>query len=158
MSEGIGWTSTSARYVARCPDAAAPWGLLQRERCGRQRPGERLRAAAQIRSIGVSRRRAIAVGIPAPIVRSAGFSATAGCCSRGGAPGSVPAPRRHPDHRQRVQVELRYAGQIVTIEVDETTLRVYDQRDHVIKTVPCTSGKEVRRHKAYGHTTNRQIG
>jgi hypothetical protein len=27
---------------------------------------------------------------------------------------------------QRVQVGLRYAGQIVTIEIDETTLRVYD--------------------------------
>jgi hypothetical protein len=26
---------------------------------------------------------------------------------------------------QRVQVGLRYAGQIVTIEVDEATLRVY---------------------------------
>jgi hypothetical protein len=30
---------------------------------------------------------------------------------------------------QRVQVGLRYADQIVTIEVDETTLRVYDQRN-----------------------------
>jgi hypothetical protein len=27
---------------------------------------------------------------------------------------------------RRVQVGLRYAGQIVTIEVDDTTLRVYD--------------------------------
>jgi hypothetical protein len=53
---------------------------------------------------------------------------------------------------QRVQVGLRHAGQIVTIEVDETTLRVYDQRDHLIKNVPRTSRKEVRRHKAYGHT------
>jgi hypothetical protein len=55
---------------------------------------------------------------------------------------------------QRMQVGLRYAGQIVTIEVGETTLRVYDQRDHLIKNVPRTSRKEVRRHKAYGHTTN----
>jgi hypothetical protein len=59
---------------------------------------------------------------------------------------------------QRVQVGLRYAGQIVTIEVDETTLRVYDQHDHLIKNVPRTSRKEVRRHKAYGHTTNHQTG
>ena len=59
---------------------------------------------------------------------------------------------------QRVQVGLRYAGQIVTIEVDETTLRLYDHRDHLIKTVPRTSRKEVRRHKAYGHTTNHQTG
>lgn len=59
---------------------------------------------------------------------------------------------------QRVQVGLRYAGQIVTIEVDETTLHVYDQRDHLIKTVPRTSRKEVRRRKAYGHTTNQKTG
>jgi hypothetical protein len=59
---------------------------------------------------------------------------------------------------QRVQVGLRYAGQIVTIEVDETTLRVYDPREHLIKTVPRTSRKEVRRHKAYGHTTNQKTG
>jgi hypothetical protein len=30
---------------------------------------------------------------------------------------------------QHVQVGLHYAGQIGTIEVDETTLRIYDQRD-----------------------------
>lgn len=59
---------------------------------------------------------------------------------------------------QRVQVGLRYAGQIVTIEVDETTLSVYDQRDHLIKHVPRTSRKEVARHKAYGHTTNHKTG
>jgi transposase InsO family protein len=59
---------------------------------------------------------------------------------------------------QRIQVGLRYAGQIVTIEVDETTLRLYDQHDHLIKTVPRTSRKEVRRHKAYGHTTNQKTG
>ncbi|MBA2474084.1 MAG: hypothetical protein H0V41_18320 [Pseudonocardiales bacterium] len=59
---------------------------------------------------------------------------------------------------QRVQVGLRYAGQIVTIEVDETTLRVYDHRNHLIKTVPRTSHKEITRHKAYGHTTNRKTG
>ncbi|HZS21526.1 MAG TPA: hypothetical protein VFA63_11130 [Pseudonocardiaceae bacterium] len=55
---------------------------------------------------------------------------------------------------QRVQVGLRYAGQIVTIEVDDTTLRIYDQHDHLIKNVPRTSRKEVCRRKAYGHTTN----
>jgi hypothetical protein len=59
---------------------------------------------------------------------------------------------------QRVQVGLRYAGQIVTIEVDETTLRVYDHREHLIKHVPRTSRKEVTRHKAYGHTTNHKTG
>jgi hypothetical protein len=59
---------------------------------------------------------------------------------------------------QRVQVGLRYAGQIVTIEVDETTLRVYDQHEHLIKNLPRTSRKEVTRHKAYGHTTNQKTG
>ena len=56
----------------------------------------------------------------------------------------------------RIQVGLRYAGQIVTIEVDDTTRRVYDHHDQLIKNVPGTSRKEVARHKAYGHTTNRQ--
>jgi hypothetical protein len=39
-------------------------------------------------------------------------------------------------------------GQIVTIEVDDTTLRVYDHRDHLIKHGPRTSHKEDTRHKA----------
>jgi hypothetical protein len=59
---------------------------------------------------------------------------------------------------QRVQAGLRYASQIVNIEVDETTLRIYDHHDHLIKTVPRTSRKEVTRHKAYGHTTNHKTG
>jgi hypothetical protein len=59
---------------------------------------------------------------------------------------------------QRIQVGLRHAGQIITIELDETTLRLYDQHDQLIKTVPRTSRKEVTRHKAYGHTTNQKTG
>jgi hypothetical protein len=59
---------------------------------------------------------------------------------------------------QRVQVRLHYAGQIVTIELDETPLRVYDHRDHLIKAVPRTSRKKVHRHKTYGHTTNHKTG
>jgi hypothetical protein len=43
---------------------------------------------------------------------------------------------------QRVQVGLRYAGQIVTIEVDQTTLRIYDQRNHLIKTCPAPAAKK----------------
>jgi hypothetical protein len=35
---------------------------------------------------------------------------------------------------QCVQAGLRYAGQMVTIKVDETTLCVYDQHDQSIKT------------------------
>jgi hypothetical protein len=85
-------------------------------------------------------------------------------------PGPTPLPDQHPTRvertvscrggtqiiGQRIQVGLRYAGQIVTIEVDETTLRLYDQHEHLIKHVPRTSRKEVTRHKAYGHTTNRK--
>jgi hypothetical protein len=56
---------------------------------------------------------------------------------------------------QGIQVGLRYAGQILSIEVDETTLRVHDQCERLIKTVPRTSRKEVRRHKAYGHTNQK---
>jgi hypothetical protein len=52
----------------------------------------------------------------------------------------------------------RGEGQIVTIEVDDTTLRIYDHRDHLIKTIPRTSRKEIRRHKAYGATTNQKTG
>lgn len=33
-----------------------------------------------------------------------------------------------------------------------------DHHEHLIKTVPRTSRMEVRRHKAYGHTTNRKTG
>jgi hypothetical protein len=43
-------------------------------------------------------------------------------------------------------------------EVDGTTLQVYDQHEHLIKKVPRTSRKEIRRHKAYGHTTNHKTG
>jgi hypothetical protein len=57
---------------------------------------------------------------------------------------------------QCVQVGLRCAGQIVTIEVNETPdLRPPRPLD---QTVPRTSRKEVTRHKAYGHITNRKTG
>ena len=41
---------------------------------------------------------------------------------------------------QRVQVRLGYAGQIVTIEVDETTLRIYD-RNHLIRMFPAPAAR-----------------
>jgi transposase InsO family protein len=53
---------------------------------------------------------------------------------------------------QRVQVGFRYAGATVTIEVDDTVLRVLDQHDDVLTVVPRSSRKEVTRYKAYGHT------
>jgi hypothetical protein len=42
--------------------------------------------------------------------------------------------------------------------VDDTILRVSDQRDQLIQKLPSTSHNEVRRHKAYDHTTKHQTG
>jgi hypothetical protein len=53
---------------------------------------------------------------------------------------------------QRVQVGFRHARATVTIEVDDTVLRILDQHDDILTVVPRTSRKEVTRYKAYGHT------
>ena len=42
------------------------------------------------------------------------------------------------------------------LAVDDNTLCAYDQRERLIKTFPRTNRKEITRHKAYGHTTNRK--
>ncbi len=52
---------------------------------------------------------------------------------------------------QRVQVGLRHAGTIVSVEVQDTTLVVRDDNGTTIKDVPRQNHQEVRRHKAYGH-------
>lgn len=52
---------------------------------------------------------------------------------------------------QSVQVGFRYAGRVVTIEVDETMLRVFDDADEMITTVPRVNTNPAVRHKAYGH-------
>jgi len=57
---------------------------------------------------------------------------------------------------QRVQVGFRYAGATVTIEVDDTVLRVLDQHDDILTVVPRSSRKEVSRYKAYGHSNPAQ--
>jgi hypothetical protein len=54
---------------------------------------------------------------------------------------------------QRVQVGFRYAGATVTIEVEDTVLRVLDQHDEVLAVIARTTRKEVTRYKAYGHTS-----
>lgn len=59
---------------------------------------------------------------------------------------------------QHIQVGLRHARRIVTIEIHETVLRVFDDHDEPITTVPRTSTKEVKRHKAYGHTDRSTTG
>jgi hypothetical protein len=57
---------------------------------------------------------------------------------------------------QRVQVGFRHAGATITIEVDDTVLRVLDQHDEIITVVARTTRKEVSRYKAYGHTNRAQ--
>jgi transposase InsO family protein len=52
---------------------------------------------------------------------------------------------------QRVQVGYAHRNTIVTVEIDETVLRLYDQHDTLIKVVPRTSQKEVTRYKAYAY-------
>ncbi len=54
---------------------------------------------------------------------------------------------------QRVQVGMPHAGQIVTVEVEDTTLRVLDEEETILKTVPRRTTTAVTRHKAYGHRT-----
>jgi hypothetical protein len=58
---------------------------------------------------------------------------------------------------QKIQVGLRHASRIVTIEINDTTLRVLDDHDELITTVPRTSRKELHRFKAYGKNTNHNI-
>jgi hypothetical protein len=52
--------------------------------------------------------------------------------------------------RQRIQVGMTYAGQIVTIDLGDTSLRVIDQHGELITTVPRVSDGEISRFKAYG--------
>lgn len=92
-----------------------------------------------------------------------------------GARAAGPPPK--PDHRpartqrrvssrgdthvigQRVPVGQRHAGRIVTIDIGETLLRVYDERgDTLINQVPRTSIKPLARFKAYGVNHNRNTG
>lgn len=53
---------------------------------------------------------------------------------------------------QRVHVGFHHAGQTVTIEVEDTVLRVLDAHDQILTAVARTSRNEVTRYKAYGHT------
>jgi hypothetical protein len=50
---------------------------------------------------------------------------------------------------QRVQVGFGHRNTIVTVEIDETVLRLFDEHDKLIKVMPRTSHKEVSRYKAY---------
>ena len=58
---------------------------------------------------------------------------------------------------QQVQVGMVHARTVVTVEVTDTTLHVFDHDGHRLRTVPRTTTKEVTRFKAYG-TKNRTTG
>ena len=52
--------------------------------------------------------------------------------------------------RQRIHVGFSHAGQTVTIQLDDTTLRVIDQHGELITIVPRMSDGEISRFKVYG--------
>jgi hypothetical protein len=52
--------------------------------------------------------------------------------------------------RQRVQVGLPHAGQVVTVELGDTTLRVTDPNGELLTTVSRNSTGEISRFKAHG--------
>jgi transposase InsO family protein len=56
--------------------------------------------------------------------------------------------------RQRIQVGFHHAGQAVTIELGDTSLRIIDQHGELITTVPRNGSGEITRFKAHG--TRRQ--
>jgi hypothetical protein len=57
---------------------------------------------------------------------------------------------------QRVQVGLPHAREVVTVEVDDTTLRISNASGTILNTVPRQTDQEVTRHKAYGHRSVKQ--
>jgi len=60
---------------------------------------------------------------------------------------------------QRVPVGRRYAGRLVTIEIGESTLFVFDETGTILlNQTPRTSTKTLTRHKAYGVSRNRTTG
>ena len=52
--------------------------------------------------------------------------------------------------RQRIQVGMTHAGQTVTIQLGDTTLRIIDQHGELITAVPRNSTGEISRFKAHG--------
>jgi hypothetical protein len=55
--------------------------------------------------------------------------------------------------RQRIQAGFSNAGQTVTIQLGDTTLRVIDEHGELLTTVPRASNAEISRFKAYGTRT-----
>jgi hypothetical protein len=65
-------------------------------------------------------------------------------------------PRRHPGRRPTRAGRLPHARKTVTTEVDDTTLRVLDEREKILKVVSRTTTDEATRLKAYGHRSYQQ--
>ena len=69
-------------------------------------------------------------------------------------PGPLPPPRlaiqRKVSSRGGIQVGFSHAGQTVTIEPGDTTLRVIDQHGELLCIVPRNGIGEISRFKAYG--------
>jgi hypothetical protein len=57
--------------------------------------------------------------------------------------------------RQRIQVGLPHAGQVITVELGDTTLRVTDSHGELLAVVPRNSTGEISRFKAYGRNHSR---
>jgi translation elongation factor EF-1alpha len=52
--------------------------------------------------------------------------------------------------RQRIQAGMTHAGQTVTIQLADTTVRVIDQHGELIAAAPRNGTGEISRFKAYG--------
>jgi hypothetical protein len=69
-------------------------------------------------------------------------------------PQPLPAPglviQRRVSSRGGIQVGFSHAGQTVTIELGDTTVRIIDSNGELISTVPRDSRGEISRFKAYG--------
>jgi len=57
--------------------------------------------------------------------------------------------------RQRIQVGYSHAGNVVTIDAGDTTLRIIDQHGELITTVPRLRDGEISRFKAYATRRSR---
>jgi len=61
-----------------------------------------------------------------------------------------------PAHRSPRIVGLPHARKTVTVEIEETNLRILDEDGSIINVVPRTGDKEVTRFKAYGHRSYKE--
>jgi hypothetical protein len=67
--------------------------------------------------------------------------------------GQPPRPGQPAIMADRPPRGLPHAGQVVTVELGDTTLRVTDPSGELLATVPRTSTGEISRFKAHGAST-----